>query len=61
LDKKIIKLKKEQMIVEGKLSNKKFTENAPEKLVTEQKKRGKVISNEVTNLESQLKEISKLI
>jgi valyl-tRNA synthetase len=49
------------MIIEGKLSNKKFTENAPEKLVTEQKKRGKVISNEVTNLESQLKEISKLI
>ena len=61
LDKKIIKLKKEQMVIEGKLSNKKFTENAPEKLVTEQKKRGKVISNEVTNLENQLEEISKLI
>ena len=61
LDKKISKLKKEQIDITGKLSNKKFTEHAPKEIIAEQREREEVLYVETSNLENQLTEIRKLI
>ena len=61
LDKKISKLKKEQIAITGKLSNKKFTENAPKEIIAEQREREENLYVETANLENQVTEIRKLI
>ncbi|MBV06181.1 MAG: valine--tRNA ligase, partial [Gammaproteobacteria bacterium] len=60
LTKKIEKISKEQEMLSSKLKNKKFTDNAPKELVQDQQERLNLISTELINLKTQLKEISKL-
>ena len=45
----------------SKLSNKKFTENAPKELVSSQKERLSVLATELDNLRAQISELNKLI
>ena len=45
----------------AKLSNDKFIKNAPEDLVSSQQERFNVLTKELENLQSQMKEIQKLI
>jgi len=61
LSKKIEKMSKEHQMLSSKLTNKKFTDNAPKELVQDQRKRFELISKELNNLNHQLKEISRLI
>ncbi len=60
LTKKIEKMSKEYEMLDSKLKNKKFTDNAPKELVQDQQERFELISNELINLNHQLKEISRL-
>ena len=48
-------------MISGKLENKKFLQNAPKELVSDQKERHENIVMEVGNLKDQLNEIAKLI
>ena len=59
--KKISKLTKEKEMLEAKLSNKKFTENAPSELVSNQKDRFSVLETELDSLNDQVLELKKLI
>ena len=59
LDKKLDKLIKEML--GAKLSNHNFIKNAPEDLVSSQQERFNVLTKELENLQSQMKEIQKLI
>tara|TARA_B100000900_G_scaffold149886_2_gene127352 strand:+ start:64 stop:2820 length:2757 start_codon:yes stop_codon:yes gene_type:complete len=59
--KKISKLAKEKEMLEAKLSNKKFTENAPSELVSNQKDRFSVLETELDSLNNQVLELKKLI
>ena len=61
LTKKIDKKSKEHKMLSSKLENKKFTDNAPKELVQEQQERFGLISKELSNLNDQLKEISRLL
>ena len=61
LRKKIDKASKEHKMLSSKLENKKFTDNAPKELVQEQQERFELISKELSNLNDQLKEISRLL
>ena len=61
LRKKIEKASKEHKMLSSKLENKKFTDNAPKELVQEQQERFELISKELSNLNDQLKEISRLL
>ena len=59
--KKISKLAKEKEMLEAKLSNEKFTENAPSELVSSQKDRFLVLETELDSLNNQVFELKKLI
>ena len=48
-------------MLESKLSNKSFVDNAPKDLVADQQERFNVLSEELENLNNQLKEIRKLV
>ena len=48
-------------MLDTKLSNKNFIENAPQELVENQKERYAVLSTELKNLNTQMTEIKKLI
>ena len=48
-------------MLNSKLSNKNFVDNAPKELVTSQKDRFLVLSVELENLNNQMTEIKKLI
>ena len=61
LDKKLDKLIKEKEMLGAKLSNDNFIKNAPEDLVSSQQERFNVLTKELENLQSQMKEIQKLI
>lgn len=61
LDKKLDKLIKEKEMLGAKLSNDNFIKNAPENLVSSQQERFNVLTKELENLQSQMKEIQKLI
>ena len=61
LTKKISKVLKEKEMLESKLSNKSFVDNAPKDLVADQQERFNVLSEELENLNNQLKEIRKLV
>jgi len=61
LIKKIAKISKEKDMLASKLSNKKFTENAPKELVSSQKERLSVLATELDNLRAQISELNKLI
>ena len=61
LDKKLDKLIKEKEMLGAKLSNDNFIKNAPENLVSSQQERFNVLTKELENLQSQMKEILKLI
>tara|TARA_Y100000766_G_scaffold95976_1_gene81890 strand:- start:126 stop:2873 length:2748 start_codon:yes stop_codon:yes gene_type:complete len=61
LIKKIAKISKEKDMLASKLSNKKFTENAPKELVSSQKERLSVLVTELDNLRAQISELNKLI
>ena len=61
LNKKISKLSKEKEMLNSKLSNKNFTENAPKELVESQKDRFSTLEIELENLNRQMMEIKKLI
>ena len=61
LNKKISKLIQEKEMLDSKLSNKKFIENAPKDLVEAQKDRFSVLSTELENLDFQMNEIKKMI
>ena len=61
LDKKLDKLIKEKEMLGAKLSNENFIKNAPEDLVSSQQERFNVLTKELENLQSQMKEIQKLI
>ena len=61
LIKKIAKISKEKDMLASKLSNKKFTENAPKELVSNQKERLSVLATELDNLRAQISELNKLI
>ena len=61
LIKKIAKISKEKDMLASKLSNKKFTENAPKELVSSQKERLSVLATELDNLIAQISELNKLI
>ena len=61
LDKKLDKLIKEKEMLGAKLSNDNFLKNAPEDLVSSQQERFNVLTKELENLQSQMKEIQKLI
>ena len=61
LDKKLDKLIKEKEMLGAKLSNDNFIKNAPEDLVSSQQERFNVLTKELENLQSQMKEILKLI
>ena len=61
LTKKISKVLKEKEMLESKLSNKSFVDNAPKDLVADQQERFNVLSEELENLNNQLKEIRKLL
>ena len=61
LIKKIAKISKEKDMLASKLSNKKFTENAPKVLVSSQKERLSVLATELDNLRAQISELNKLI
>ena len=61
LDKKLDKLIKEKEMLGAKLSNDNFVKNAPEDLVSSQQERFNVLTKELENLQSQMKEIQKLI
>ena len=61
LNKKINKLSKEKEMLNSKLSNKNFTENAPKELVESQKDRFSTLEIELENLNRQMTEIKKLI
>ena len=61
LIKKIAKISKEKDMLASKLSNKKFTENAPKELVSSQKERLSVLAIELDNLRAQISELNKLI
>ena len=58
---KISKLSQEKDMLNSKLSNKNFVDNAPKELVTSQKDRFLVLSVELENLNNQMTEIKKLI
>ena len=58
---KISKLSQEKDMLDSKLSNKNFIDNAPKELVTNQKDRFLVLSVELENLNHQITEIKKLI
>ena len=60
LTKKIEKVSKEHKMLSSKLTNKKFTDNAPKELVQDQQERFELLSKELSNLNHQLKEISRL-
>ena len=60
LTKKIEKVSKEHKMLSSKLTNKKFTDNAPKELVQDQLERFELISKELNNLNHKLKEISRL-
>jgi valyl-tRNA synthetase len=60
LTKKIEKVSKEHKMLSSKLTNKKFTDNAPKELVQDQQERFELISKELNNLNHQLKAISRL-
>ena len=59
--KKISKVIKEKEMLEHKLSNKSFLDNAPKDLVDDQQKRFNVLSQELENLNNQIIEIEKLL
>tara|TARA_B100000579_G_scaffold75800_1_gene58595 strand:+ start:459 stop:3206 length:2748 start_codon:yes stop_codon:yes gene_type:complete len=59
--KKISKVIKEKEMLEHKLSNKSFVDNAPKDLVDDQQKRFNVLSQELENLNNQIIEIKKLL
>ena len=59
--KKISKVIKEKEMLEHKLSNKSFLDNAPKDLVDDQQKRFNVLSQELENLNNQIIEIKKLL
>ena len=61
LTKKISKVLKEKEMLESKLSNKSFVDNAPKDLVADQQERFNILSEELENLNNQLKEIRKLV
>tara|TARA_Y100000996_G_scaffold397426_1_gene364440 strand:- start:839 stop:3586 length:2748 start_codon:yes stop_codon:yes gene_type:complete len=61
LSKRISKLSQEKEMLDTKLSNKNFIENAPQELVENQKERFAVLSTELKNLNTQMTEIKKLI
>ena len=61
LDKKLDKLIKEKEMLSAKLSNDNFIKNAPKDLVSSQQERFNVLTKELENLQSQMKEIQKLI
>ena len=61
LNKKISKLIQEKEMLDSKLSNKNFIENAPKDLVEAQKDRFSVLSTELENLDFQMNEIKKMI
>ena len=61
LVKKLDKLIKEKEMLGAKLSNDNFIKNAPEDLVSSQQERFNVLTKELENLQSQMKEIQKLI
>jgi valyl-tRNA synthetase len=61
LNKKISKLIQEKEMLDSKLSNKKFIENAPKDLVEAQKDRFSVLSTELENLDFQMNEIKKMV
>ena len=61
LSKRISKLSQEKEMLGTKLSNKNFTDNAPQELVENQKERFAVLSTELKNLNTQMTEIKKLI
>ena len=61
LSKRISKLSQEKEMLDTKLSNKNFIENAPQELVDNQKERFAVLSTELKNLNTQMTEIKKLI
>ena len=61
LNKKLDKLIKEKEMLGAKLSNDNFIKNAPEDLVSSQQERFNVLTKELENLQSQMKEIQKLI
>ena len=60
LTKKIEKVSKEHKMLSSKLTNKKFTDNAPKELVQDQQERFELLSKELSNLNHQLKEIGRL-
>ena len=61
LVKKISKVMKEKEMLENKLSNKSFMDNAPKDLVADQKQRFNILSEELENLNNQIEEIKKLL
>ena len=60
LEKNIYKLLKETKSISSQLENKNFLQNAPRKLVGQQKLRSQEISEELSHLSIQIKEIKKL-
>ncbi len=60
LNKEIEKLKKQKMVSEGKLNNKKFVSSAPEAIVNTEKERLASTESAITDLSEQLKKIGNL-
>ncbi len=60
LNKEIEKLKKQKMVSEGKLNNKKFVSSAPEAIVNTEKERLASTESAITDLSEQLKKMGNL-
>ncbi len=60
LNKEIEKLKKQKMVSEGKLNNKKFVSSAPEAIVNTEKERLASAESAITDLSEQLKKMGNL-